>query len=102
MILHEDAVCKSWGCHSGELYSKWWKNEFDVAMTGAVGKTDFSHGGLPALSDAELQVDAVMRTSVPGRSFSGAHAAPRRLARCSACAAGGRHVASPHRPLRRR
>ena len=46
-----DAVCKSWGCHSGELYSKWWKNEFDVAMTGAVGKTDFSHGGLPALSD---------------------------------------------------
>jgi hypothetical protein len=46
-----DAVCKSWGCHSGEMYSKWWKNEFDVAMIGAVGKTDFSHGGLPALSD---------------------------------------------------
>lgn len=50
-----DAVCKSWGCHSGELYSKWWKNEFDVAMTGAVGKTDFSHGGLPALSDANCK-----------------------------------------------
>jgi hypothetical protein len=47
----KDAVCKSWGCHSGELYSKWWKSNFDVAMTGAVGKTDFSHGGLPALSD---------------------------------------------------
>jgi hypothetical protein len=47
----KDAVCKSWGCHSGELYSQWWKNEFDVAMIGAVGKTDFSHGGLPALSD---------------------------------------------------
>jgi hypothetical protein len=51
----KDAVCKSWGCHSGELYSQWWKNEFDVAMTGAVGKTDFSHGGLPALSDANCK-----------------------------------------------
>ena len=51
----KDAVCKSWGCHSGELYSKWWKDEFDVAMTGAIGKTDFSHGGLPALSDANCR-----------------------------------------------
>jgi hypothetical protein len=46
-----DAVCKSWGCHSGEMYSQWWKSEFDVPMTGAIGKTDFSHGGLPMLSD---------------------------------------------------
>jgi hypothetical protein len=51
----KDAVCKSWGCHSGELYSKWWKDEFDVPMTGAIGKTDFSHGGLPALSDANCR-----------------------------------------------
>ena len=50
-----DAVCKSWGCHSGEMYSKWWKDEFDVPMTGAIGKTDFSHGGLPALSDANCR-----------------------------------------------
>jgi hypothetical protein len=50
-----DAVCKSWGCHSGELYSKWWKDEFDVAMIGAIGKTDFSHGGLPALSDSNCR-----------------------------------------------
>jgi hypothetical protein len=50
-----DAVCKSWGCHSGEMYSKWWKSEFDVAMIGAVGKTDFSHGGLPVLSDANCK-----------------------------------------------
>ena len=50
-----DAICKSWGCHSGELYSKWWKDQFDVAMTGAVGKTDFSHGGLPQLSDANCR-----------------------------------------------
>jgi hypothetical protein len=47
-----DAVCKSWGCHSGEMYSQWWKNEFDVPMIGAIGKTDFAHGGLPMLSDS--------------------------------------------------
>ncbi len=46
------ALCKSWGCHSGEMYSKWWKGQFDVAMIGAIGKTDFSHGGLPVLSDS--------------------------------------------------
>jgi hypothetical protein len=48
-----DAVCKSWGCHSGEMYSKWWKNHIDVPMIGAIGKTDFAHGGLPQLSNAD-------------------------------------------------
>jgi len=48
-----DATCKSWGCHSGEMYSQWWKKHFDVAMTGAIGKTDFEHGGLPVLSSAD-------------------------------------------------
>jgi hypothetical protein len=47
------ALCKSWGCHSGEMYSQWWKSEFDVAMIGAIGKTDFSHGGLPVLSNSD-------------------------------------------------
>ena len=47
------AQCKSWGCHSGEMYSQWWKNQFDVALTGAIGKTDFSHGGLPVLSNSD-------------------------------------------------
>jgi hypothetical protein len=47
-----NAACKSWGCHSGEMYSQWWKSQFDIAMTGAIGKTDFSHGGLPVLSDS--------------------------------------------------
>ena len=52
-IFARDAVCKSWGCHSGEMYSKWWKDHFDVPMTGAIGKTDFAHGGLPQLSNAD-------------------------------------------------
>jgi hypothetical protein len=48
-----DAACKSWGCHSGELYSQWWKGQFDVALTGAIGKTDFEYGGLPVLSNSD-------------------------------------------------
>ncbi len=52
-IFAEDATCKSWGCHSGEMYSQWWKDHFDVAMTGAIGKTDFAHGGLPELSSTD-------------------------------------------------
>jgi hypothetical protein len=52
-IFAKDATCKSWGCHSGEMYSQWWKGHFDVAMIGAIGKTDFAHGGLPELSSAE-------------------------------------------------
>jgi hypothetical protein len=48
-----DASCKSWGCHSGEMYSQWWRSQFDVALTGAIGKTDFEHGGLPVLSSSD-------------------------------------------------
>jgi len=52
-IFAHDAICKSWGCHSGEMYSQWWKDHFDVAMIGAIGKTDFAHGGLPQLSSSD-------------------------------------------------
>ncbi|MCE0484319.1 MAG: hypothetical protein LV479_08795 [Methylacidiphilales bacterium] len=52
-IFARHAICKSWGCHSGEMYSQWWKDHFDVAMTGAIGKTDFAHGGLPELSNSD-------------------------------------------------
>lgn len=45
-----EAYCKSWGCHSGEEYSGAWKQAIGISMIGAVGKTDFSHGGLPFLS----------------------------------------------------
>ena len=54
-IFTKDATCKSWGCHCGEMYSKWWKSHFDVPMIGAVGKTDFAHGGLPELSDSNCK-----------------------------------------------
>jgi len=52
-IFAHDATCKSWGCHSGEMYSQWWKDHFDVAMIGAIGKTDFAHGGEPQLSSSD-------------------------------------------------
>jgi hypothetical protein len=52
-IFARDATCKSWGCHSGEMYSRWWKSHFDVPMIGAIGKTDFAHGGLPQLSNSD-------------------------------------------------
>ena len=52
-IFARDATCKSWGCHSGEMYSQWWKDRFDVPMIGAIGKTDFAHGGLPQLSNSD-------------------------------------------------
>jgi hypothetical protein len=54
-IFTRDAYCKSWGCHCGEMYSKWWKSRFDVPMIGAIGKTDFAHGGLPELSSSDCK-----------------------------------------------
>jgi len=54
-IFARDATCKSWGCHSGEMYSLWWKSRFDVPMIGAIGKTDFAQGGLPQLSSSDCK-----------------------------------------------
>jgi len=45
-----NAVCKSWGCHSGEMYSAQWKAHMGIPMVGAIGKTDYSSGTLPFLS----------------------------------------------------
>jgi len=50
-IFAPEATCKSWGCFSGQLYSKWWTDRFAVPLTGANGKTDYEHGGLPRLSN---------------------------------------------------
>lgn len=45
-----DAEAKSWGCHSGEYYSQKFFDLTGVKMWGAVGKTDYSRGGLPFVS----------------------------------------------------
>ena len=49
-IFEPTATCKSWGCHTGEYFSEQWKRRTGVPMTGAIGKTDYSKGGLPILS----------------------------------------------------
>jgi hypothetical protein len=46
----KDGYAKSWGCHSGESYSAEWQRRTGVPMVGAIGKTDYSNGGLPFLS----------------------------------------------------
>lgn len=45
-----DAYVKSWGCHTGESMSKLWREATGTKMWGAIGKTDYSTGELPALS----------------------------------------------------
>jgi hypothetical protein len=44
------AYVKSWGCHTGESMSRKWRDATGTRMWGAIGKTDFSTGQLPALS----------------------------------------------------
>ena len=40
-IFARGAHCKSWGCHTGESMSAYWKRATGVAMIGAKGKTDY-------------------------------------------------------------
>jgi hypothetical protein len=41
-IFSRDAVIKSWGCHTGESMSAYWKRATGKRMAGAIGKTDYS------------------------------------------------------------
>ncbi|MEM1059227.1 MAG: hypothetical protein AAGK14_08255 [Verrucomicrobiota bacterium] len=47
-----DAFAQSFGCHSGESYSRAWRARFGFPMIGAIGKTDYSAGGIPFPSSA--------------------------------------------------
>jgi len=46
-----NAMCVSYGCHSGEEFSQRWRMVVGRPMVGAVGKTDYSAGGMPKLSE---------------------------------------------------
>lgn len=51
--LAPKAICKSWGCHTGESMSKYWKRSLGVPLVGAKGKTDYtalSKGRMPAIN----------------------------------------------------
>ena len=53
-LFTRDAFVKSWGCHTGESMSKYWRRATGKRMIGAIGKTDYANGHLrdwiPALS----------------------------------------------------
>jgi len=54
-IFASGAKCHSWGCHTGESFSRAWRTQTGAKMTGAIGKTDYSHcwqGTLPVLSSS--------------------------------------------------
>jgi len=48
-----NAACVSYGCHSGEEFSQRWRMVVGRPMVGAIGKTDYSDGGKPKLSEGK-------------------------------------------------
>lgn len=50
-IFARDAFIKSWGCHTGEEMTAYWKRATGTRMWGAVGRTDYSNEEQVMLSD---------------------------------------------------
>lgn len=49
----KNALCKSWGCHTGESMSAVWRRQLGMPLIGAQGKTDYaalSSGRMPAIN----------------------------------------------------
>ncbi|MDP0492556.1 MAG: hypothetical protein Q7Q71_16035 [Verrucomicrobiota bacterium JB023] len=49
-VFDRNAICQSYGCHTGESMSAYWKQSTGVSLIGARGKTDYtslSNGKLP-------------------------------------------------------
>lgn len=57
-IFARNARCKSWGCHTGESMSAYWKQATGVPLVGAKGKTSYEvvgQGRLPLVSQRWVQ-----------------------------------------------
>ena len=57
-IFARNAVCKSWGCHTGESMSAIWRSSIGVPLIGAKGKTSYEvvgQGRLPLVSERWVQ-----------------------------------------------
>ncbi len=57
-VFAKDAVCQSYGCHTGESMSRVWARRVGVRLIGAVGKTDYAvvgQGRLPSVSGSWLR-----------------------------------------------
>lgn len=51
--FNKNALCQSWGCHTGESMSAVWKRKVGNTLIGAKGKTDYtalSFGKMPTVS----------------------------------------------------
>lgn len=42
-VFARGAFCKSWGCHTGESMSRYWRKATGTRLIGAIGKTDYSY-----------------------------------------------------------
>ena len=52
-VFSPKAICKSWGCHSGESMNAYWRDAIGREIIGARGKTDYtalSKGKMPSIS----------------------------------------------------
>ena len=52
-VFAKKAICKSWGCHSGESMNSYWKAALGKELIGVKGKTDYaalSKGRMPAVN----------------------------------------------------
>lgn len=52
-IFAKDAICQSYGCHTGESMSRIWRKVLDVPLIGAAGKTNYEvvgQGKLPSVN----------------------------------------------------
>jgi hypothetical protein len=48
-VFARDAFVKSWGCHTGEMMSSYWRKATGTHMWGALGKTQYMSEELPIL-----------------------------------------------------
>jgi hypothetical protein len=52
-VFAPQAICKSWGCHTGESMNAFWKSAIGKELIGAKGKTDYaalSYGRMPDIN----------------------------------------------------
>ena len=49
-IFTRDAAIRSWGCHTGEMMSKKWREATGTRMWGVVGKTQYMTDELPIIA----------------------------------------------------
>lgn len=57
-VFSRNAHCQSWGCHTGESMSAFWKRATGVTLIGAKGKTDYtslSFGRLPKVNGSWIR-----------------------------------------------